>query len=201
MDTQTSEVWKLHTDGASNARGNGVGIILESPKCKTIVQAVRCEFPATNNEIEYEALIMGLTLAHDLGVRAIEVYCDSLHVANHINELYMARDSKMVAYLKAVKLLIDRYDKFDIRQVSRDQNTQADALAAIGSMFKSEVTTNIPIIHVLSPSVVRGQETISLLEDEPSTGAYHLRRAGLPNICAGSGTDRYQMTRTQEFSG
>jgi hypothetical protein len=76
----------------------------------------------------------------------------------------------MVAYLKAVKLLIDRFDKFDIRQVSRDQNTQADALAAIGSMFKSEVTTNIPIIHVLSPSVVRGQDAILLLEDETSTG-------------------------------
>ncbi|XP_074298268.1 uncharacterized protein LOC141629110 [Silene latifolia] len=53
------QVWELHVDGASNAKGAGVGLVLKSPQGDHIVQAVRCEFKATNNEAEYEALILG----------------------------------------------------------------------------------------------------------------------------------------------
>ncbi|XP_074277842.1 uncharacterized protein LOC141601454 [Silene latifolia] len=43
------QVWELHVDGASNAKGAGVGLVLKSPQGDLIVQAVRCEFKATNN--------------------------------------------------------------------------------------------------------------------------------------------------------
>ena len=52
--------WELYTDGASNSRGSGLGLVLKSPQGDTIVQAICCEFSATNNEAEYEALISGL---------------------------------------------------------------------------------------------------------------------------------------------
>ena len=50
----------LFTDGASNQRGTRLGIILKSPQGDILPQAVSCEFNATKNEAEYEALIMGL---------------------------------------------------------------------------------------------------------------------------------------------
>ena len=49
--------WMLHTDGTSNIKGVGLGIVLKSPQGGRIVLAGRCEFNATNNESEYEALI------------------------------------------------------------------------------------------------------------------------------------------------
>ncbi|XP_074283426.1 uncharacterized protein LOC141607977 [Silene latifolia] len=66
------QVWELHVDGASNAKGAGVGLVLKSPRGDLIVQAVRCEFKATNNEAEYEALILGLKLALDLKIRHLQ---------------------------------------------------------------------------------------------------------------------------------
>ncbi|XP_074293027.1 uncharacterized protein LOC141619918 [Silene latifolia] len=66
MGSQDSEIWTLYIDGASNSRGADVGLVLRSPKGDMIVQAIRCEFKATNNEAEYEALILGMQMASGL---------------------------------------------------------------------------------------------------------------------------------------
>ena len=57
----------LHVDGSSNVRGAEAGIVLTSLTGNTASRAVRCNFKATNNESEYEALNAGLTLAHQWG--------------------------------------------------------------------------------------------------------------------------------------
>ena len=66
--------WILHVDGSSYVRGAGVGIVLTSPTGNTASRAVRCNFKETNNESEYEALIAGLTLAHQMGEQNIQVF-------------------------------------------------------------------------------------------------------------------------------
>ena len=54
-----------------------MGIVLTSPTGNTASRAVRCNFKETNNESEYEALIAGLTLAHQMGAENIQVFGDS----------------------------------------------------------------------------------------------------------------------------
>ena len=61
-------IWKLSVDGASNAQGSGAGLILTSLEGIDIEYALRFEFQASNNEVEYEAVIAGLNLAHSLEV-------------------------------------------------------------------------------------------------------------------------------------
>ena len=70
-ETKEEGEWILHVDGSSNVRGDGVGIVLTSPTGKTASRAVRCKFKSTNNESEYEALIAGLTLTHQMGAENI----------------------------------------------------------------------------------------------------------------------------------
>ena len=43
---------------------------------------VRLDFPTTNNEAEYEALIAGLDLAKVAGAMSVVIYCDSLVITN-----------------------------------------------------------------------------------------------------------------------
>ena len=61
-------IWKLSVDGAANAQGNGAGLILTSPEGIDIEYAIRFGFHTFNNEAEYEAVIVGLNLAHSLEV-------------------------------------------------------------------------------------------------------------------------------------
>ena len=54
--------WELFVDGATNQRGSGVGLVLVSPEKITIEKSLRLSFSATNNEAEYEALLMGMMM-------------------------------------------------------------------------------------------------------------------------------------------
>ncbi|XP_075098662.1 uncharacterized protein LOC142175646 [Nicotiana tabacum] len=48
--------WTLFTDGSSNVKGAGLGIVPVPPTGETIRQAIKCH-PITNNEAEYEVVI------------------------------------------------------------------------------------------------------------------------------------------------
>ena len=54
--------WELYVDGVANQWGSGVGLVLVSPKRITIEKSLRLNFSATNNEAEYEALLMGMMI-------------------------------------------------------------------------------------------------------------------------------------------
>ncbi|KAJ9552293.1 hypothetical protein OSB04_016338 [Centaurea solstitialis] len=148
-----NEPWTMHVDGASNARGSGLGVVLKSSHGGNMVYSIRCEFKTTNNEAEYEALIAGLDMAYNLGARWLHVRSDSLLVVNQINGEFQAKDSKMISYLKIAKDKIARFDKFSIEQIPRDLNAQADALANLGSAFNEPTLESIPIIHLMSPTI------------------------------------------------
>ena len=54
--------WRVYIDGAVNHRGSGVGLVLISLEKITIKKSLRLSFLATNNEVEYEALLVGMTM-------------------------------------------------------------------------------------------------------------------------------------------
>ena len=79
-NTQTTTdlpIWRLSVDGAANAQGSGAGLILTSPEGIDIEYALRFRFQASNNEAEYEAVIVGLNLSHSMEVDQLEVCSDS----------------------------------------------------------------------------------------------------------------------------
>ena len=49
-------------NGAANQRGSEVGLVLVSPEKITIEKSLRLGFSATNNEAEYETLLMGMVM-------------------------------------------------------------------------------------------------------------------------------------------
>nr|KYP43561.1 Retrovirus-related Pol polyprotein from transposon 17.6 [Cajanus cajan] len=102
------QVWTLYVDGSSNSKGAGAGIILEGPNQVTLEQSLKFSFKVTNNQAEYEALLVRLRLAHDLGARRVSCNSDS-------------------------KLMISSFDEFTIQHVPREQNTRVDLLSKLTS--------------------------------------------------------------------
>ena len=68
---------KLYVDGATNQRGFEVGLIVVSPNKITIEKSLRLGFSVTNNEAEYEALLIGIAMVQKMGGKAVEVFSDS----------------------------------------------------------------------------------------------------------------------------
>ncbi|KAI3783284.1 hypothetical protein L1987_42361 [Smallanthus sonchifolius] len=162
---ESKDEWTLFTDGASNVRGTGLGIILKSPQGDILPQSISCEFQATNNETKYEALIAGLQLARDIKIRYLQVYVDSLLIANHFNGSYAVKGEKLAKYLIKVKQLSMEFETFNITQVPREDNTEVDALANLASALRIPEGTKIPIIHILSPAIEKVNE-VSNTEEE-----------------------------------
>ena len=101
-------IWRLSIDGAKNAQGSGAGLILTSPEGIDIEYALRFGFQASNNEVEYEAVIVGLNLAHSMEVDQLEVCSDSKLVVRQIVDTYEAKSEKMILYLKKVRDLLKK---------------------------------------------------------------------------------------------
>ena len=90
--------WSIHIDGSSNRQVGGAGIILYSLKGDKIECIVRLDFPTTNNEAEYEALVAGLDLVKMAGAASVVIHCDSQVVTNQINGDYQCKGEKMKKY-------------------------------------------------------------------------------------------------------
>ncbi|CAE6199346.1 unnamed protein product [Arabidopsis arenosa] len=150
---ETDSTWKLHADGSSSKQGSGIGIRLETPSKEIIEQSFRLMFPASNNEVEYEALLAGLRLALAIGAEKIIAYCDSQLVVNQFAGDYEAKAPRMEAYLSAVKKLAVKFKEFELVRIPRGENTSADALAALASTSDPELKRVIPVECISSRSI------------------------------------------------
>ena len=95
--------WSIHTDGSFNKQAGGAGVILHSPEGDRIECMICLDFPTTNNEVEYEALIARLDLARAARAKNLVVYCDSQEVTSQVNGDYECKNERMKKYLEHVK--------------------------------------------------------------------------------------------------
>ena len=81
--------------------------MLLSPEGDVVECMIRLDFPTTNNEAEYEALVVGLDLARVAGATSVVIYCDSQVITNQINRDYECKGERMKLYLDQVKRGVD----------------------------------------------------------------------------------------------
>nr|XP_043629940.1 uncharacterized protein LOC122601246 [Erigeron canadensis] len=161
-----SSKWTLFTDGASNQEGSGAGLILIDPEEREYTYALRFNFPASNNEAEYEALLAGLRMAKQMGVKKIQVFVDSQQVANQINGTFEANQPSMQLYLEETKKLIGEFESFHIEQVRRNQNKKADALSKLASLTFAHLTKEVLVEVLQEKSIAKGSEVSQVEEEE-----------------------------------
>jgi ribonuclease HI len=70
----------LFFDGSACREGQGIGILLISPKGTIFEQSVCLEYFCTNNQAEYEVILLGLQILTSMGVKHIEAFWVSLLV-------------------------------------------------------------------------------------------------------------------------
>ena len=94
-------------DGSSNKQAGEAGIVLGSPEGDEIECMVCLNFPMTNNEAQYKALVVGLDLAKVAGATSVVIHCNSQVVTNQVNGDYECKGERMKKYLEQVKKRVD----------------------------------------------------------------------------------------------
>ena len=91
-----------------------VRVILFSPEKDVLKYGVQLQFPATNNEAKYEAILTSLRVAKALGVRNLKPNSDSKLVTGQMNNEYEAKEDKKKRYLALTNQLISNFDDVKI---------------------------------------------------------------------------------------
>ena len=77
VDSSNANWWILNVDGASRQTRPGVGLQLKALTGERIEQAIRLDFPASNNETEYEAILARIDLTTSISSEKIIIRSDS----------------------------------------------------------------------------------------------------------------------------
>ena len=109
LDTHSQEVgiekWVLEMDGSSRAQGGGAGIVLRASDGRVIAQAIKLDFVVSNNEAEYEVVILRLKVVKSLSIANIELRCDSQLVASQLQGEYEVKNERIEQYMHIIKPL------------------------------------------------------------------------------------------------
>ena len=89
---EDSKKWVVHVDGSSTQHAGGIGVVMQSPEGDKLKHKIRLQYQATNNEIEYEALLKGLELTKSVEAKSILVLGDSQLIMGQINGTYEAKE-------------------------------------------------------------------------------------------------------------
>ncbi|KAL0361979.1 UNVERIFIED_CONTAM: hypothetical protein Sradi_3882400 [Sesamum radiatum] len=164
-DASQDQAWLLHVDSSSTAQGSGAGIVITTPEGEDLEFAIKFSFKASNNEAEYEALVVGMRMAHETGARHLLPYSDSQIVVNQVEGTYEAKEESMVQYLQQIENLKTKFHHFQIIQIPREENAKADSLSKLSSSLEDCRTRHITIHYLPEARTPLAVQPIVIGED------------------------------------
>lgn len=120
----------LYTDGG--ARGNpgpaGCGVVVYDSQNRIIGEYTKFLERATNNQAEYEALVLGLQKAKGLKAKEIDCYSDSQLIVEQLNQRYKIKNPELGSLFIKIWNLSQCFKKVSFRHIPREKNKLADKL-------------------------------------------------------------------------
>ena len=129
LDNKTT----LYIDGAADlhSKTSGIGGVIYSSN-KEIFSFSEYLHDATNNEAEYNALILGLKSLLKLKLLNPIIYSDSELVVKQVNGEYRVKNDRMKLLHNEVIILLKHFETWSLIHILRDKNKVADKLANEG---------------------------------------------------------------------
>jgi len=118
----------IHTDGG--ARGNpgpaGIGVVISiDGEQKTFKQYIG---ETTNNQAEYQAVVLALQKAKELGAEEIDLFLDSELVQQQLLQNYKVKNQDLAQLFVKVWNLAANFKKIKYIHIYRNDNKLADKL-------------------------------------------------------------------------
>ena len=128
--------WILKFDGSSTENSVSARIVIISPRGVKTTLSFNLVFECTNNQVEYEDLVIDLEILLELGAKDVRIIGDSQLVLRQLKRQYKCNNLLLEPYFTVVIQLLDSFDDVEFEQVPRESNLEADELAQIASGVK-----------------------------------------------------------------
>ncbi|KAM0963792.1 hypothetical protein ACFX2A_023235 [Malus domestica] len=121
----------MYFDGSITSSSAGVGIVIQSPNHDRWYFLLKLDFECINIQAEYEALIIGLGILHNLRATRALILGDSELVINQLNRSFRCMSFTLAPYHITASYLAEYFDGITFEHISQIHNTDADELAQI----------------------------------------------------------------------
>ena len=138
-----------------------------SPEKVVIEKSLRLNFSATNNEAEYETLLVGMAMIQRIRGKSIKLFVDSRFVISQVRGEFEAKDERMQRYLSQVKFLQLKFDFFDLLHVPRSGNAHVDSLAMLATSSAQHLPQVILVEDLYKPTETREAAQIHHIRGGP----------------------------------
>ncbi|KAL0453601.1 UNVERIFIED_CONTAM: hypothetical protein Slati_1338200 [Sesamum latifolium] len=104
--------WLLHVDGSSTTQGSGAGVVITMPQGGDMEFSIKFDLKASNNEPEYEALVLGMRMTQDASALHLLAYFGSQLIVKQVSGEYEDKEDSMVQYLQQIEELNTKFKSF-----------------------------------------------------------------------------------------
>lgn len=129
MNNQSTKNLIIYTDGG--ARGNpgpaASGVVIFDENNKLLGEYSEYLGETTNNQAEYQAIILALKKARELGGNRIKINSDSELIVNQLNRKYKVKDAGLSKLFVQVWNLVQGFSSVEYQHIPREKNKLADA--------------------------------------------------------------------------
>ncbi|XP_059654491.1 uncharacterized protein LOC132301237 [Cornus florida] len=166
--------WTLMFDGSSTSEGSGAGIVLISPTGNQISFSFFLDFRCSNNQAEYEALIMGLEILLEMAVKDVHIVGDSSLVINQISEDFRCLNWQLRPFHSLVTQLVNQFHNVTLEYRPKAMNKIANDLAQIASGVRVSSGMKEKIMRITRRSLPSAEIRNQVMEEVFATDVAEL---------------------------
>lgn len=141
--------------------GSGEGVVLISPDHKLYPFSYKIQFSNTNNTVEYNALLIGLVVEREMGIKNLYVWGDAKMIVIQVWGNFQVKNQRLKHYQNLVWDSIEFLDEFSINVVPRESNSREDALVVYGSFLIPHLNSTqdkFIVDMIFRPSVIENTD-------------------------------------------
>ncbi|KAG9458405.1 hypothetical protein H6P81_002913 [Aristolochia fimbriata] len=125
--------WEMYFDGAARRNAAGAGVLFVSPKKDLLPYSFVLSQICSNNEVKYQALLLGLGISVKMQLPQLHIHGDSALVIKQLTGEFEVKKLELEPLWRHAGELLAQIPEASLHHVPRSENGPADALAGIAA--------------------------------------------------------------------